>query len=283
MTNSTTARPIGTLWMAATTLGDIKDIPLRSLELLRTCPFLVFEEDKQARQFLKAAGVQRQWMRYTEQRETFTLEELEKELKAGNDALYMSDQGTPGLADPGRDLVEVAVKIGAKLRVVPGPSSLTATISVCPIDCRRFQFAGFAPRDEGDREQFLQTYLDHPWPTVLFDTPYRMKQFFETLAKVLQNSERRIFVGVDISAENEEFWWGKADKIYKTVLAQTEKRNYVVIVEGNGKEITPRKPSRPQNQRPASSGHKPGQKPFSPKNKAQGGSHPRGKKPLGRR
>ena len=90
----------------------------------------------------------------------------------------MSDQGTPGLADPGRDLVEVAIRIGAKLRVVPGPSSLTATISVCPIDCRRFQFAGFPPRDEAEREAFLKQHLDHPWPTVLFDTPYRYEAVF---------------------------------------------------------------------------------------------------------
>ena len=237
MTNTPSHPPVGTLWMAATTLGDIKDIPLRSLELLRTCPFLVFEEDKQARQFLKAAGVQRQWMRYTEQREAFTLEELEKELRAGNDALYMSDQGTPGLADPGRDLVEVAIKIGAKLRVVPGPSSLTATISVCPIDCRRFQFAGFPPRDESERESFLRQHLEHPWPTVLFDTPYRMRQFFETLAKVLQGSGRKVFVGVDISAENEEFWWGPAETIFGKVTAQTDKRNYVVIIEGSGRDL----------------------------------------------
>jgi 16S rRNA (cytidine1402-2'-O)-methyltransferase len=241
-----TQRPqLGTLWIAATSLGDPRDIPSRSLDLLRSCPFLVFEEDKQARQFLKAAGVQRQWMRYTEQRETFTLEELEKELRAGHDAVYMSDQGTPGLADPGRDLVEVAVRIGAKVRPVPGPSSLTAAISVCPIDCRRFQFAGFPPRDENEREAFLKSHLNHPWPTVVFDTPYRMKQFFETLDKVLRGSGRKVFVGVDISSENEDYWWDTSELILKQVMAQTEKRNYVVIVAGNGK--SPTQPPRQQN------------------------------------
>ena len=259
MPNLSSESPLGTLWMAATTLGDHKDIPLRSLELLRKCPFLVFEEDKQARQFLKAAGVQRQWMRYTEQRETFTLEELEKELRSGNDALYMSDQGTPGLADPGRDLVDVAIRIGARIRPVPGPSSLTATISVCPIDCRRFQFAGFAPRDEHDREAFLRQHLDHPWPVVLFDTPYRMRQFFETLAKVLNGSERKVFVGIDISGENEDYWWDTADRVFKRVSELPEKRNYVVIVQGNGGDLPakksfqghhPRSKNRPKDVRP---------------------------------
>ena len=245
MNISKNAPKMGTLWMAATTLGDMRDIPLRSLEILRDCPFLIFEEDKQARQFLKAAGVQRQWMRYTEQREAFTLEELEKELRAGRDAVYMSDQGTPGLADPGRDLVEVAIRIGARLRVVPGPSSLTATISVCPIDCRRFQFAGFAPRDEEDREAFLVQHLDHPWPAVFFDTPYRMKHFFETLAKVLKGSERKVFVGVDISGEKEAFWWDIAENLLKKVALLEERQNYVVIVQGNGRELIKTKSALP--------------------------------------
>jgi 16S rRNA (cytidine1402-2'-O)-methyltransferase len=250
MTNSNTNPQLGTLWIAATTLGNIKDIPLRSLELLRDVPFLVFEEDKRARQFLKAAGVQRQWMRYTEQRETFTLEELEKELRAGRDALYMSDQGTPGLADPGRDLVDVATRIGARVRPIPGPSSLTATISVCPIDCRKFVFAGFPPRDERDREAFFATQLQAPWPVVLFDTPYRMAQFFETLAKVLQGTGRKIFVGLDISEDGEDYWYGTAERILKKVLEQNEKRNYVVIIAGRvSMEKTPSTPKNSTHRR----------------------------------
>jgi 16S rRNA (cytidine1402-2'-O)-methyltransferase len=281
MTNHPQKAPLGTLWMAATTLGDMRDIPLRSLELLRTCPFLVFEEDKQARQFLKAAGVQRQWMRYTEQREAFTLEELERELKEGNDALYMSDQGTPGLADPGRDLVDVALRIGANLRVVPGPSSLTATISVCPIDCRRFQFVGFPPRDESERELFLRQHLDHPWPSIIFDTPYRMRQFFETLEKVLHGTDRKVFVGVDISGEHEEFWWGTIEIIFKKVSALTEKRNYVVIVEGNGQGFVSRKmrpqPSNQVKPRPEKLGFK-----FKPRGHSGKSTHKK-PKPTGRR
>jgi len=246
MTNQDNKNVFGTLWMAATTLGDTKDIPLRSLELMRSCPFLVFEEDKKARQFLKAAQVQRQWMRYTEQREQFTLEELEKELRAGNDALYMSDQGTPGLADPGRDLVSVAFRIGAKVRAVPGPSSLTAAISVCPIDCRRFQFAGFPPRDEAEREAFMREQFDHPWPVVLFDTPYRLRSFFETLCRILDGTDRKIFVALDISGPEEDFWYGPSHEILKKISLLNDKLNYVVIVEGTGFQ----KPRQSRNKSP---------------------------------
>ena len=238
MINKEKTKPLGTLWIAATTLHDPQDIPLRSLELMRTCPFLVFEEDKRARQFLKAAQVQRQWMRYTEQREAFTLEELERELREGNDALYMSDQGTPGLADPGRDLVNVAYRIGAPVRCIPGPSSLTAAISVCPFDCRRFEFAGFPPRDERERESFLRARMNHQWPTVIFETPYRMTVFFESLAKVLSGSPRSVFVALDISGPSESFIMGSAEDIRKKIAALGEKMNFVVIIEGTGVETT---------------------------------------------
>jgi 16S rRNA (cytidine1402-2'-O)-methyltransferase len=236
MINKENNKPFGTLWIAATTLYDPQDIPLRSLELMRTCPFLIFEEDKRARQFLKAAQVHRQWMRYTEQREAFTLEELERELRSGNDALYMSDQGTPGLADPGRDLVNVAYRIGAPVRCVPGPSSLTAAISVCPLDCRRFEFAGFPPRDEAEREDFIRARMNHQWPVVIFETPYRMNVFFESLAKVLSGSPRRVFVAIDISGPKESFFLGSAEEVRKMITALGEKLNFVVIIEGTGLE-----------------------------------------------
>ena len=253
MINKENTKPFGTLWIAATTLYDLQDIPLRSLELLRTCPFLIFEEDKRARQFLKAAQVHRQWMRYTEQREAFTLEELERELRAGNDALYMSDQGTPGLADPGRDLVNVAYRIGAPVRCVPGPSSLTAAISVCPLDCKRFEFAGFPPREESEREGFIRARLNQPWPVVIFETPYRMNVFFETLAKVFQGSPRRVFVALDISGPNESFIIGSAEDILKKIKALSEKLNFVAIIEGTGIESR----SHRANHKPTRAGQKP--------------------------
>ncbi len=236
MENQNKSPALGILWIAATTLGELRDIPPRSLELLRSCQFLVFEEDKRARQFLKAAQVHRQWMKYTEQREQFTLEELKRELTAGNDAIYMSDQGTPGLADPGRDLVNAALEIGAPVKVVPGPSSLTAAISICPIDCRRFVFAGFPPRDEESRERFMRQTLSEPWPVAFFDTPYRMRPFFETMAKVLHGTGRKIFVALDISGPQEQTWWGRPEDILKRLAALPEKLNFVAIVEGTGVE-----------------------------------------------
>ena len=236
MTKDKKDAPLGTLWIAATTLGDVRDIPPRSLELMRLCHLLIFEEDKRARQFLKAAQIHRQWLRYTEQREQFTIEELERELLAGRDALYMSDQGTPGLADPGLDLVKTAYKVGANVRCVPGPSSLTAAISVCPFDCRRFEFAGFAPRNDEDREQFIRLYLDHQWPVVFFETPYRMKAFFETIVTILKGSDRKIFVAIDISGPQESFFVSTAQDVIKKLASFVDKPNFVVIIEGTGIE-----------------------------------------------
>jgi 16S rRNA (cytidine1402-2'-O)-methyltransferase len=269
MINKENTKPFGTLWIAATTLHDPQDIPLRSLELMRNCPFLIFEEDKRSRQFLKAAQVHRQWMRYTEQREAFTLEELERELRAGNDALYMSDQGTPGLADPGRDLVNVAYRIGASVRCVPGPRSLTAAISVCPLDCRRFEFAGFPPRDEAEREDFIRARMNHQWPVIIFETPYRMNVFFESLARVLSGSPRRVFVAIDISGPKESFFLGTAEEVRKKITSLGEKLNFVVIIEGTGLESRGARAKQtaagPANRGARSPMNKNGDKPFTPR------------------
>ena len=146
----------GRLIMASHSIGESQDIPARSLDALRTSDLLIFEEDRGARNALKAAGIHRDYLRYSEHDETQSLETLAETLRAGKTAVYMSDQGCPGLADPGRNLVRVAVAEKAEIRTIPGPSSLTAAIAVCPFDLGEFHFGGFPPRDQEAREKKLE-------------------------------------------------------------------------------------------------------------------------------
>ncbi len=117
--------------MAANALGNPSDIPLRSLEALRTADLIVFEEDKVARQTLKAASIHRDYLRLTEHLELDTIDAVKKALKSGQTVVFMSAQGTPTLADPGKKLLDVAYAAGAHVSPIPGPSSVTAALSIC--------------------------------------------------------------------------------------------------------------------------------------------------------
>lgn len=224
--------------MAATSLGNHADIPARSLNALREADLVVFEEDRSARGFLKAAGVHRPYLLFNEHHQVDTLETISATLSEGKTVAYMSDQGTPTIADPGASPVKIAYSLGANVRVTPGPSSITAALSACPFDLRQFYFAGFLPREEELRQQALKTIGSNKVASIVMDTPYRLKQLLTSCSEVIPN--RRILLALDISGPNEDFVLGNARKLQEYIASSQPKStgeeklklNFVLIVEG---------------------------------------------------
>lgn len=217
--------------MAATHLGDPQDIPLRSLEALRKADLLVFEEDRPARGALKAAGVHRDYLKYSEHGQSDTIDEVTRVLKAGGWVTYMSDQGTPGLADPGRELVARAYELQARVEVIPGPSSMAAVIAAAPFPCHSFTFLGFPPREPPLRLKALKAaaQLDHP--VVIMDTPYRLIPLLEA-CKESFGGARRAVLALEISSPGESFWYGPLDALTKKAASIKEKLNFVLMIRG---------------------------------------------------
>jgi 16S rRNA (cytidine1402-2'-O)-methyltransferase len=221
----------GKLTMAATHLGDPQDMPLRSLEALRSADLLVFEEDRPARSFLKAAGVHRDYLKYSEHGQSDTLEQVTRVLKSGGWVTYMSDQGTPGLADPGRELVARAYDLQARVEVIPGPSSMAAIIAAAPFPCHSFTFLGFPPREPPLRLKALRAAAQFDHPVILMDTPYRLAPLLEACKEAFGGA-RRAVLALEISCPGESFWYGQLDALTKRAGSLTEKVNFVLMVRG---------------------------------------------------
>ena len=145
----------------------------------------------------------------------------------------MSDQGTPGLADPGRALVALAGQLNAQVQVIPGPSSITAAISVCPFDCFAFHYLGFLPQDPHARVNALKGAATLTRPLVIMDTPYRLKHILGSCQQVFGKS-RRGFVALDITGEQEDFWVGSFSDLVSKAEALSDKLNFVLIVDAPG-------------------------------------------------
>jgi 16S rRNA (cytidine1402-2'-O)-methyltransferase len=228
----------GRLTLAGTHLGEPQDLPLRSLAALREAELLVFEEDRPARSFLKAAGVHRDYLKLSEHMEKDTLAEVDAALKAGKWVCYMSDQGMPGVSDPGRALVELAFRTGAQVQVIPGPSSITAAVAACPFDCSAFHFLGFLPREEQHRAGALKSAAAWRRPLVIMDTPYRLKHLLQTCDAVFGKGAggraRRGFLAVDVSGPAEDYWLGTFADLGARAGRLEGKLNFVLIVEGDG-------------------------------------------------
>lgn len=222
---------IGTLILAGTSLGRPEDIPPRSLSALREADLLVFEEDRPARGFLKAAGIHRDYLKLSEHNEKETIEEAERALAQGKTVVYMSDQGMPGVADPGRLLVDKAFLAGARVTVIPGPSAITAALSACPFDTGRFTFLGLLPREGNDRLVALREADRRREPLVVIDTPYRAAAVIADCAKALGNA-RRALLALDISGEKERFLAGRLSEL--AGLAElSEKLNFTLVIEAS--------------------------------------------------
>ncbi len=221
----------GLLVMAATHIGCIDDTPLRTLSALRDCELLIFEEDRPARLLLKQAGIHKAYIKYNEHNSSEILDLLRSHLKAGKSAVYVSDQGCPTLADPGRQLLELAYASHAKIQVIPGPSSVTAAISACPFAMQQFTFEGFLPAETEQRVRSLERLAQESKPIILLDTPYRLEKVLSACQNVF-DKKRKAFLALDISGNEENFLVGT----FANLLAATQgkKLNFVLIIDGTG-------------------------------------------------
>lgn len=220
--------PSGTLMMLATHIGRPEDMPRRALAALQSADLLIFEEDRPARSALKSAQVQREYLKFSEHQQKETLSQLRQCLLAGKTATYMSDQGCPTLSDPGGPLLQVAYELKAQIQVVPGPSSLTAAMMACPFALTQFYFAGFLPRDPGQRLEELKALAQRREALIFMDTPYRLGALLSACQQSME--KRRGFLAVDITGEAESYLLGSFSQLQKKV-ATLGKKNFVLIIE----------------------------------------------------
>ncbi len=217
------------LILGSNSIGNDKDVPQRTLEAIRNSDLLVFEEDRPARRLLKLAGVHRDYFKHNEHKDRGTLEEVRKFLLEGKSVFYCSDQGTASLADPGKQLSQIAFEMGVSIEVIPGPSSVTAAISACPFDCSKFHYVGFLPRDEKDRLKVLEQIAKTENPQIILDAPYRLKALLESCKKTLQKN-KKIFLALDISGEDESYLYDEVEIISEQVSKINKKLNFVLII-----------------------------------------------------
>ena len=256
----------GRLILASTHIGNPQDIPVRALEALRSADLTVFESESQARQFLKAAGITRTYMYYSEHDESSTREAVREGLKKGSTITYMSDQGSPGLEDPGHRMAAMAYELGATVSVIPGPSAVTAAISACPFAVRQFVYAGLPPREPEARVTFLKAAVRYNSTVVLMDTPYRLAALSQDLGRLDDVDRKRpLLLALDMSGEGERYWSGTVGRVGEFVATLGETRINFVMVIGPGfdemranrrpqtrapKFIKKKKPRRPLEIRP---------------------------------
>ena len=218
-----------TLYLVATPIGNLEDITLRALRILREVPTIAAEDTRRTRQLLSHYGISKRPISYHEhnkrQREALLLEKL-----AEGDVALVSDAGTPLINDPGAELVRAALAAGHRVVPIPGASAPIAALIASGLPADAFLYLGYLPRKSKERRAVLQSVAELPYTLIFLETPHRLTAALADLATVL-GAERPIAVARELTKQHEEILRGTIGEMVAH-FAENEPRGEFTLVVG---------------------------------------------------
>jgi len=197
-----TAQQNGTLYVVATPIGNLEDITLRALRILKEVDLIAAEDTRHTRKLLNHYGIPTPTLSYYKEKEHERSAVIIDRLREGQNVALVSDAGTPGVSDPGSILVQNAVTEKIRVEPIPGPSSLTAALSVAGIHDNSFVFLGFAPSRKKQRQDILLSLCKEKRYLVFFEAPHRVQSFLQDCFAIL--GERSVFWCRELTKLHEE-------------------------------------------------------------------------------
>jgi 16S rRNA (cytidine1402-2'-O)-methyltransferase len=223
----------GRLYLCATPLGNLEDITLRVLRVLRECDVIFAEDTRVSSVLLRAYDIDKPVRSFHQHVEARRLAELRELLAAGKTIAAVSDAGMPGISDPGVELVRAARSAGAAVEALPGPSALLGALVLSGFDCSRFRFDGFVPRKPGARAKYLESLLDETACTVVYEAPGRVRTLLDDIERVLGG--RRVFALREYTKKFEQQALGTAGEV-RAQIAWPARGEFALAIEGAEEE-----------------------------------------------
>jgi 16S rRNA (cytidine1402-2'-O)-methyltransferase len=232
--------PAGTLFVVATPIGNLEDITLRALRVLRGVDLVAAEDTRRTRSLLEAYGVRVPVVSYFEQNQARRGPELLRRLQTGARIALVTDAGTPGVSDPGFRLVRLCREADVPVVPVPGASALVAALSAAGVPGDRFVFEGFLPPKPGRRLTRLRALHALDRPVVLYESPYRVLATLEAIEAVFGDAE--VVLAREVTKRFEEFRRGTAAGL-RAALQGAEIRGEVTLIVNPRGPVPPASPA----------------------------------------
>ncbi len=221
---------MGTLYVVGTPIGNLEDITLRALRVLREVDVIACEDTRHARTLLQRHGIATPLVSYHEHNERERAPQLVRRLVAGEDVALITDAGMPGISDPGFHLITQAITAGGPVTPIPGPSAVTAALGVAGLPVDRFLFLGFLPRTQKARRRALEEVGGGRATLVLFEAPHRIHETLADVAQVL--GPRRVALVREATKIHEEVRRGRADEVAAQIAGARLRGEITLVVEG---------------------------------------------------
>jgi len=218
----------GTLYIIATPIGNLEDITLRALRILKEVDIIAAEDTRHTRKLLTHFDITTPLISYYREKERERSVQLVERILAGESIALVSDAGTPGISDPGAVLVNLARKYGVTIVPVPGPSALSTALSISGITNSSFFFAGFAPSKRSQRKTLLTSLTDHPHPIIFYESPRRIQGLLTDILQIMGN--RNGLWARELTKAHEDLQAGTISELLELASGKKNRGEFVLIV-----------------------------------------------------
>ncbi len=219
----------GTLYIIASPIGNLEDITIRALNILKTGVNLVCCEDtRQTKKLLVHYGIDLPLRALHAHSAQGAIDSSIRLLKEGKSIAYLTDSGTPGISDPGSKLVNHTREQGIPVIPIPGPSALTSIVSVCGFPEKSIMFTGFLSKKEGKIRRELERLMNYEGIIVMYESPYRIKKLITIINDLYPTAH--MIIGREMTKFFEEFIAGTVSEVYGRLDSLTEKGEFTIAL-----------------------------------------------------
>jgi 16S rRNA (cytidine1402-2'-O)-methyltransferase len=218
------------LYIVATPIGNIKDITLRAIEVLKSVDLILCEDTRETKKLLNYYGIKKPLLSYYREIEKKRVNKVIELLKEGKEIALVCDRGTPGISDPAYILVKEVYKNNLKVSPVPGPSALTASLSISGFPLDRVYFYGFLPKKENEKRKIFEKWKNMDETIVFFESVHRIEKTINLLCEIIP--EKEICICRELTKIFEEIIRGKIKDVYEIFKKEKKKGEFVLIIKG---------------------------------------------------
>jgi 16S rRNA (cytidine1402-2'-O)-methyltransferase len=223
------------LYLVGTPIGNLEDITLRALRVLKEVDVIACEDTRQTQKLLNHYAIATRTTSYHEHNEMTRSAELVKEMQEGASVALVTDAGMPGISDPGYRLIALAIRHHVPVVPIPGASAFLAALVASGLPTDSFRFSGFLPAKRGERRAALEAVKSSPRTQAFYETPHRVVEALEDVVEILGES-RHVVVAREVTKLHEEFLRGRAGEVLANLSAREAVKGEITLLIGKAEE-----------------------------------------------